>query len=162
MKKTKPAAKSAKKNVMLSRKKTPKKIERKKAKTSTKLRYAARTEKRKAWAEKNPGMIPGEIGQPAHPKPVVETVDEKAVENAQEVLQAQTDAKALLEDDIDPDETVPGPGDVKTAIEVADEIKMTDKLEAGVVMAYKTGPREKLKAVDVTAQLGDRVDDSLE
>jgi hypothetical protein len=158
MKKTKPAAKSAKKLSIRNRTKTANQVKRKKAKPSATKRYAAREEKREAWKKANPDMIPGDIGKPATPKPV----DEKAVENAQEVLQAQTDAKALLEDDIDPDETVPGPGDVKTSIEVADEIKMTDKLEAGVVVAYKTGPREKLKAVDVTAQLGDRVDDSLE
>jgi hypothetical protein len=144
MKKTKPAAKSAKKEVMLSRKKTPKKLERKKAKPSTLNRYGARKAKREAWQKANPGMIPGEIGKPAVKRPSEPLVDRTEGLDDAKIIQAINEVTG------DPDETVPGPGDVKTAVEVADEIKMEEKLSAKV----------KLTAVDVTSQIGDRLDTS--
>jgi hypothetical protein len=129
MTKTKPAAKSAKKLSIRSRTKTPNQVKRKKTKKSTLARYGARAAKRKAWAEKNPGMIPGDIGVQAHPAKLA---------NSDDV------AKVLA-------------GEV-VKIAVGDTITLSDSVE--VKMEPKTGPREKLTAVDVTAQLGDRLDTS--
>lgn len=125
----KPAAKPAKKTKqkitakLAPRTRSPKKKAARKAKPSTVKRYDARKPKREAWAAKNPGMIPGELGKPARPEVTPDEILEKASKQAKELG---------LSDSQDPDETVPGPGDVKTAIEVADEAKFDDKMSAEV------------------------------
>lgn len=137
MKKTKPAAKSAKKLTISARTKTVNQAKRKKAKVSTAKRYAARAERRETWKKANPGMNPGEIGKQAHPKPL-ETKHEEPVDQAE----AATDAQVVEAVAAAPFET--------QAIEVADAVKVEDKVTVKV----------KLTAFAVTDQIGDRFDTS--
>lgn len=62
-------------------------------KASAQKRYEARAAKREAWAQKNPDMVPGSIGQPATMKPV-ETKQEELVAAAEEATQDSTPAEA--------------------------------------------------------------------
>jgi hypothetical protein len=122
----KPAAKPAKKTKKITAKllpktRSPKKMAARKSKPSKAKRYAGRGEKREAWAKKNPGMIPGELGKPARPDKMADSdaVAKAALERAAE------------QEGVTPDEILEKATKQAKELGLVDNVEVSDSMTVG-------------------------------